>query len=71
MRQGHGRLQARLNRLAGSVHRCDGRIRRVVVGEYVRREADRCRLCGGCHVLVIKRKVVASREEIAARERRR
>jgi hypothetical protein len=58
------RLQTRLTKLAASVPRCIGRISRVVVGEYRFTTADRCRLCGGCHVLVIKKKVITSREDI-------
>jgi hypothetical protein len=58
------RLQARLKKLATSLPQCNGRINRVVVGEYRFTTADRCRLCGGCHVLVIKKKVITAREDI-------
>lgn len=58
------RLQARLKQLDASTPKCDGRIRRIVVGQYLPTAADRCRLCGGCHVLVIKRKIVTSRADV-------
>ncbi|MCE9561268.1 MAG: hypothetical protein K8U57_04365 [Planctomycetes bacterium] len=61
------RLQHRLRKLNAAMPKCDREIQRVVVGEYVPAEDDRCRLCGGCHVLVIKRKVV-TRRDLVARE---
>jgi hypothetical protein len=60
------RLQIRLTKLAASVPRCNGRISRVVVGEYQFSEANRCRLCGGCHVLVMKKQIVTARTDMAA-----
>jgi len=47
-----------MQKVAAAVPRCDGRITRKVVGEYVPSKADRCRLCNGCHVLVIKKVII-------------
>ncbi len=55
------RLRGRIRKVEAATPRCDGRVRRVVVGDYQPSEADRCRLCGGCHVLVIKRVTVPPR----------
>ncbi len=55
------RLQLRLKKLDAAISKCGGRIRRVIVAqEYTPTEADRCPLCGGCHVLVIKKKIVTT-----------
>jgi hypothetical protein len=59
------RLRARMQKVAAAVPRCDGRIRRVVRGEYVPSEADRCKRCGKFHVLVIKT-VVVTRADVEA-----
>jgi hypothetical protein len=73
LREGEGegvvmRLRARLTKLEAATPKCDGRIRKVAFAGYVPTEADRCRLCGGCHVLVITKKVVRSRAETTPRE---
>ena len=52
------RLSGRLRKLEGEVRRCDGRITRLAPEGYVPTEADRCRRCGGCHVLVIQQVIV-------------
>ena len=52
------RLTGRLRKLESRVPRCDGRISRIVRDGQPLTEADRCRLCGGCHVLVIKEVIV-------------
>jgi hypothetical protein len=56
-------LRARIQKVEARVPRCDGRIRKVVFAGYVPTEADRCRLCGGYHILVIK-KVIVQRHPI-------
>jgi hypothetical protein len=64
------RLRSRLTRLEAAAPRCDGRVRKVAFAGYVPTEADRCRLCGGCHVLVITKRVVTSRDQVTPREGR-
>ncbi len=60
------RLNGQLKRLDAVLPKCDGRIARVVVAqEYTPTAADRCRLFGGCHVLVIKKKIVTCRDLVA------
>jgi hypothetical protein len=59
------RLRARIQKVAAAVPRCDGRIRRVVRGEYVPSETDQCKRCGKFHVLVIKT-VVVTRADLEA-----
>ncbi len=59
------RLQSRLKKLDAAMPKCDGRIRRVVVAQdYAPTAADRCVQCGGCHVLLIKKKIVTSRDSV-------
>jgi hypothetical protein len=55
-------LASRVKKLQGAVPKCDGRITRIAQAGEVLTEADRCRICGGCHVLVIRR-VVVTRED--------
>jgi hypothetical protein len=57
------RLSSRLRKLEAARPRCDGKIRRLEGPDYVPTEADRCRLCGGCHVLVIEHVIVETHEE--------
>ena len=52
------RIANRLRKLEGAFPPCEGRVSRVVVGGYVPTDADRCRRCGGRHVLVIKKVIV-------------
>ena len=52
------RLANRVRTLRAAFPTCAGRVSRLVVGEYVPTAADRCRRCGGCHVLVIKKVIV-------------
>jgi hypothetical protein len=52
------KLTNRLKKLEDATPKCDGRISRVLQSGEVLTEADRCRICGGCHVLVIQRVVV-------------
>jgi hypothetical protein len=60
------RLTSRVRKVSESLPRCDGRTRKLVDPDYVVTEADRCRLCGGCHVLVIEEVVVETHEEAQA-----
>ena len=55
------RLANRLRKLEAAFPPCDGRVSRVVVGAYVPTDADRCRRCGGCHLLVIRKVIVTAR----------
>jgi hypothetical protein len=55
---GRMRLTSRVRKLEGAVPKCDGRISRIVHGTAELTEADRCRLCGGCHVLVVHEVIV-------------
>ena len=52
------KLVHRLRKLESALPPCAGRVSRVVIGEYVTTGTDRCRRCGGCHVLVIKKVIV-------------
>jgi hypothetical protein len=52
------KLSNRLRKLEDATPKCDGRISRVAKPGEVLTEADRCRICGGYHVLVIQRVVV-------------
>lgn len=52
------RISGRVRKLEQKVPRCDGRITKIVDPDYVFTEGDRCRLCGGCHVLVIEEVIV-------------
>ncbi len=54
------RLRSRLERLESTRPRCDSRVRRLAPEGHVASAADRCRRCGGCHVLVIEEEVVAT-----------
>jgi hypothetical protein len=51
-------LASRLKKLEDATPTCDGRITRIAQAGEVLTAADRCRICGGCHVLVIKRVIV-------------
>jgi hypothetical protein len=53
-------LASRLRKLQSAVPKCDGRITRIAKPGEALIEADRCRICGRCHVLVVKRVVVPS-----------
>ena len=57
------RLTNRLKKLESSCPPCDGRVTRVVVGEYAPTDADRCRRCGGCHLLVINKVIVTATQD--------
>ncbi len=57
------RLSSRLRKLEAARPKCDGRVRRLVDPDFVPTEADRCRLCGGCHVLVVEEVIVETHEE--------
>ena len=52
------RLAGRVKKLEAAVSRCDGQIKRIVRGDVPLMDADRCRICGGCHVLVIHEVIV-------------
>ena len=52
------KLNNRVRKLEAAVPKCDGRITRIVRGDEPLTDADRCRICGGCHVLVIHEVIV-------------
>jgi hypothetical protein len=54
------RLIRRVKRLEDAVPRCDPRVRYLVSENHVPSAADRCRRCGGSHVLVIEEEIVES-----------
>ncbi len=56
-------LRSRLKKLDDAFPQCDVGILRLAGPDHVPSEADRCRLCGGSHVLVIEEVVIESREE--------
>ncbi len=49
--------------------RCDPTVRYLAAEDHVPSEADRCKRCGGCHILVIEEVIVDSHEEAAEVER--
>ena len=49
------RITNRVKKLEAAVPKCDGRVTRIARPGEVLTEDDRRRICGGCHVLVIKR----------------
>jgi hypothetical protein len=57
------RLFNRVKKLEAAEPRCDPRVRYLAPEGHVPSDADRCRRCGGCHVLVIEEEIVESREE--------
>ncbi len=61
------RITARLKKLEHTLPRCDGRITRIADAGEVLTEADRCRLCGGCHVLVVQEVIVETRQDVERR----
>jgi hypothetical protein len=60
------RLANRVKKLEAAVPKCDGPVLRFVrKGEpYVPGDADRCRVCGGCHVLVVREVIVRTRADV-------
>ena len=58
------RLSTRVKKLEAAVPTCDGEIIRFVRGEEPVPGADRCRICGECHVLVVREVIVRTREDI-------
>ena len=56
------RLTNRVKKLEDAVPRCDGRVWYLASEDHVPSAADRCRLCGGCHILVIEEVIVESPE---------
>lgn len=54
------RLTARVKKLETVVPRCDPNVRYLASEDHVPSEADRCRRCGGCHILVIEERVVTA-----------
>ena len=64
------RATSRVKKLEDAVPRCDGRLRRLAPEGHVPSEADRCRRCGGCHILVIEEVIVTAADLDAEREGR-
>jgi hypothetical protein len=54
------RLTRRVKRLEDAAPRCDPRVRYLAGEDHVPSAADRCRRCGGSHVLVIEEEIVES-----------
>jgi hypothetical protein len=63
------RVSTRVKKLEDAVPKCDGRLRLAPEG-HVPSEADRCRRCGGCHILVIEEVIVTAADLEAEREGR-
>ena len=59
-------LRHRLRKLTDALPACDPRVRWLAPEGQVPSEADRCRRCGGSHVLYVEEVVVTSREEADA-----
>ncbi|VTU02528.1 unnamed protein product [Gemmataceae bacterium] len=60
------RITARLRKLASALPACDPRLRWLAPQGQVPSDADRCRQCGGSHVLYVEEVVVTSRQEADA-----
>ena len=60
------KLSNRVRKLEARVPRCDEPILRFVrAGEnYVPSAADRCRVCGECHVQIVREVIVRTREDV-------
>lgn len=61
------RIATRVKKLEGAVPKCDPQVLRLAPEGHVPSAADRCRLCGGCHVVVIEEDVLESGPEGSAR----
>jgi hypothetical protein len=59
-------LRHRLRKLVSALPTCDPRLRWLATEGQVHSVADRCRWCGGSHVLYIEEVVVTSREQADA-----
>jgi hypothetical protein len=59
------RLSSRLRKLEASVPKCDPTTFRLAELDHVPSEADRCKRCGGCHILFIEEVIVETPEEVA------
>jgi hypothetical protein len=57
------KLSNRLKKLEAAVPKCDGRYSRIVDPDYEPTAEDRCRICGGYHLLVVEEVIVESRDE--------
>ncbi|MCI0702332.1 MAG: hypothetical protein L0241_14715 [Planctomycetia bacterium] len=55
------KLSARVRKLEASVPKCDPQVRYLAGPDHVPSEADRCKRCGGCHILVIEEEIVEAR----------
>ena len=64
------RATRRIKKLEDAVPKCDDRVLRLAPEGHVPSEADRCRWCGGCHILVIEEVVVTAADLDAEREGR-
>ena len=64
------RATSRVKKLEDAVPTCDGRVLRLAPEGHVPSEADRCRRCGGCHILVIEEVIVTAADLDAEREMR-
>jgi hypothetical protein len=59
-----------VRRLEAAVPRCNPHVRYLAPEGHVPSDADRCRRCGGCHILVIEEVIVDAADLEAERETR-
>ncbi len=52
------RISARLKKLENALPRCDSGVLWLAPEDHVPSERDRCRRCGGCHILFIEEEIV-------------
>jgi len=62
------RVSARLKKLEDAVPKCDGQVLRLAPEGHVPSDADRCRRCGGSHVLIIEEVIVTAADPEAESE---
>ena len=60
------RLANRVKKLEAAAPKCGGPVLRFVREgqEYVPTDADRCRVCGGCHVQIVREVIVRTSEDV-------
>jgi hypothetical protein len=58
------RLSTRLKKLEDAAPKCDGWYSRIVRPDEELTEADRCRICGEYHVIVVEEVIVETRADV-------
>jgi hypothetical protein len=58
------KLSSRLKKLEDATPKCDGWYSRIVGPDEELTEADRCRVCGEYHVIVVQEVLVETHEDV-------